>query len=118
MSDLLNEGVFAVIEAAACNVVKKYKTATEWKHIFVESGQFIIDHVESSDQIFDELSKALSEESMSGLAKAIETDDEYELEEKLTKYIEELFERYEIAHDEVSLYSQVLFCNLYIAYEC
>lgn len=99
--------------SAAGSILRKIKSSKDWKALFVDTGQFLIEYEEEAERIIDELSEALSPAQMNKFAEAMKSEDGYELREKLVDYALNLLRRYNIPADYAQ-YCAVVIANTII----
>lgn len=86
-------------------VAKRAKSSHDWKKLFVNAGKLFIDNEENADQIFDDLSEALSSQNMETFAKKMKSETGYELRTKMIDYLLEQLHKYEIPEDISQAYA-------------
>ena len=65
---IIDEGKNAFLSAVD-RLRTQYKSKEEWKKLFVDTGEFFIDHEKNADKIFEDLALVLSRTNMEKLAK-------------------------------------------------
>lgn len=79
--------------------IKEYKTKEEWKALFVDTGEFLVQNFERADRLFDDMAIVMSKTNMIELANAVKDTNGFELKTALMKKLENLMREYEIPQD-------------------
>lgn len=79
--------------------IKEYKTKEEWKDLFVDTGEFLVQNFERADKLFDDMAIAMSKTNMIELANSVKDTNGFELKSALMKKLEKLMCEYEIPQD-------------------
>ena len=98
-------GVQDVLILAGESAVKKFKGSHEWKKLIVETGEFFIKNEQEESSFFDDLELVLSKENLSKVAKDLETEDGYDLQQKLYNAFMQLMRKYEIPYEFAESYT-------------
>lgn len=105
LSDLVINGGKEIFLSAVDRIRSSYKSKEEWKKLFVDTGEFLIDYEKDAEQIFDDLALVLSKTNMEKLALEFERDSGYDLKDRLLNSLISLMNQYEIPHDVAYSYS-------------
>ena len=95
----LVEKIGELIFGLGLEKIKKYKTKEEWKVLFVDTGEFLVQNFESADKLFDDMAVAMSETNMKELANSVNDINGFELKDILMKKLANLMQDYEIPQD-------------------
>lgn len=95
----LIEKIVESIADIGINQIKEYKTKEEWKALFVDTGEFLVQNFEKADQLFDDMAIVMSKTNMIELANSVKGTNGFELKTILMKKIEKLMLDYEIPQD-------------------
>lgn len=79
--------------------IKEYKTKEEWKKLFVDTGEFLVQNFERADKLFDDMAIVMSKTNMIELANSVKDANGFELKRVLMKKLENLMHKYEIPQD-------------------
>lgn len=79
--------------------IKNYKTKEEWKKLFVDTGEFLVQNFERADKLFDDMEIVMSKTNMIELANSVKDTNGFELKRVLMKKLENLMHKYEIPQD-------------------
>lgn len=101
---IIEEGKNAFLSAVD-RLHTQYKSKKEWKRLFVDTGEFFIDHEKNADKIFDDLALVLSKTNMEKLAKEFDKESGYDLKERLLNSLVFLMKQYDIPRDIAYSYS-------------
>lgn len=107
---IIEEGKNAFLSAVD-RLHTQYKSKEDWKKLFVDTGEFFIDHEKNADKIFDDLALVLSRTNMEKLAKEFDKESGYDLKDRLLNSLIFLMKQYEIPRDIAYSYS----CRILIA---
>lgn len=94
-----------LVVSAAGRVINKTNSVHSWKQLFVNCGKFFCEYEKNADQIFDDLSVALSSQNMAKLAAELDSENGYEIKDKLFNYILSLLHQYEVPEDVALSYA-------------
>lgn len=79
--------------------IKGYKTKGEWKNLFVDTGEFLVQNFDRADELFEDMSNVMSKTHMIELANSVKNENGFELKSALMKKLESLMHQYEIPQD-------------------
>lgn len=79
--------------------IKEYKAKEDWKKLFVDTGEFLVQNFERADKLFDEMAIVMSKSNMVELANSVKDTNGFELKRVLMKKLENLMHKYEIPQD-------------------
>ena len=105
LSDIVTEGGKSLFLSAVESMHSTYKSKEEWKRLFVNTGEFFIDHEKDAEKIFDDLALVLSKTNMEKIAKEFDKESGYELKDRLLNSLIFLMKQYDIPHDIAYSYS-------------
>ena len=101
---IIEEGKNAFLSAVD-RLHTQYKSKEEWKKLFIDTGEFFIDHEKNAEKIFDDLALVLSRTNMEKLAKEFDKESGYDLKERLLNSLICLMKQYDIPRDVAYSYS-------------
>lgn len=105
LCDIATEGGKSAFISTVESMHNTYKSKKEWKKLFVNTGEFFVDHERNSDKIFDDLDLVLSKTNMEKVAKEFDKESGYELKNRLLNSLISLMKQYDIPHDIAYSYS-------------
>lgn len=105
LSDVAMSELADVTVSVAGSIFKKAKTSSDWKALFVDTGQYFIEYENEAEAIIDELANALSPDHMKDFANKMKSESGYEFKKKLTDYIMNLLRSHNIPEDYVQYYA-------------
>lgn len=79
--------------------VKEYKTKADWKSLFVDTGEFLVQNFDQADKLFDDMAIVMSKINMIELANSVKDTNGFELKNTLMRKLENLMHKYEIPQD-------------------
>lgn len=79
--------------------IREYKTKADWKALFVDTGEFLVQNFERADKLFDDMAIVMSKTNMIELANSVKDTNGFELKSVLMKKLENLMHEYEIPQD-------------------
>lgn len=92
-------GAQNVLVSAGESVGKKFKDAYAWKCLLVGTGEFFIENEQEETLFFDDLALVLSKENLSQIAKDLQSEDGFDLKQKLYNSLMNLMKKYEIPYE-------------------
>ncbi len=105
LRDIATDGGKELFLTAVERFHSNFKSKEEWKKLFIDTGEFFIDHENNAEPLFDDLALVLSKTNMEMLAREFEKDSGYELKERLLNSLIRLMKEYEIPRDVAYSYS-------------
>ncbi len=105
LRDIAIDGGKELFLTAVERFYTNFKSKDEWKKLFVDTGEFFIEHENNAEPLFDDLALVLSKTNMEKLAREFEKNSGYELKERLLNSLIRLMKEYEIPRDVAYSYS-------------
>ena len=105
LGDIVTEGGKSLFLSTIDKMRDTYKSKEEWKKLFVDTGEFFIDHERDADKIFNDLALVLSKTNMEKIAKEFDNESGYELKDRILNSLICLMKEYDIPHDIAYSYS-------------
>ena len=94
-----------LLALAGENVIKNYKDAHAWEKLLINTGEFFQNFEQKENDFFRDLSLVLSKENMIHIAKDLQADDGYGLQQKLYDSFMHLMRKYEIPYEIAESYT-------------
>ena len=89
----------SVLSLTGESVIKKYKDSSAWKKLLAGTSEFFLSYEKDDTDFFNDLSRALSKENLSLLAKDLDSADGYSLKQRLYDTFMHLMRQYDIPYE-------------------
>ena len=103
----LKEIVVDSVLSSILPLLKKGKENFEWKKLFVDTGEFLVNDSEKSNEFYDDSLRIFSKENMKKMASELKGKSGYELRKSIYQALYELMSSYIFGarHHAVNLFS-------------
>ena len=86
----------SVLTSAGERFIKKYRNSNSWRNLLVNTGEFFAKFEYEETAFFEDLARVLSPDNLSRIAKDLQSNDGYDLKQKMYESFMELMSQYEI----------------------
>lgn len=93
-----------IIWQTAEKILAVHKEKKKWKKLFIDTGDFFINSTDQEEHFFNDISRVLSKENMTSLAKKVDNKKGFEFKDVLKKELRMTMQEYEIPYDRSMSY--------------
>ena len=102
LAELAKAGGTELFLSSGEHLLEKVKKAKDIKQLFINTGEFFLDHENNADQLFDDMANVLSKQNMIKLTSELKDEPGYKLKDKLLNSLMGIMKEYEIPHPKTA----------------